>query len=116
VVMDLLRGSCIVSGDQLVTRLAVALGSRRVGLATDVPGVLENGSIVPYIDRSRAASLAIGGSASTDVTGGMQGKIRELLALADAGTDAHIFHISKIGRFLDGTEHGGTIVTKRGRA
>ena len=115
VVMDLLRGSCIVSGDQLVTRLAVALGSRRVGLATDVPGVLENGTVVPCIDRKRAASLAIGGSTRTDVTGGMQGKIAELLALADAGTDAHIFHISKIARFLDGTEHGGTIVTKRGR-
>lgn len=114
VVMDRLKGSCIVSGDQLVTRLAVALASRRVGLATDVPGVLENGAVIPYIDRSRAASLSIGGSARTDVTGGMQGKIAELLALADAGTDAHIFHISNVGRFLDGTEHGGTIVTKRG--
>jgi isopentenyl phosphate kinase len=113
VVMDRLRGSCIVSGDQLVTRLAGALGSRRVGLATDVTGVLRNGSVVPRIDRSAAESLDVGGSGNTDVTGGMQGKIAELLALADAGIDSHIFHVSKIGRFLDGTGHGGTTITAK---
>lgn len=111
VVMDRLRGSCIVSGDQLVTRLAVALGSGRVGLATDVPGVLANGSVVPRIDRATAATLDVGGSGKTDVTGGMRGKIAELLALADADIESHIFHVSKIGRFLDGTEHGGTTIT-----
>ncbi len=111
VVMDRLRGSCIVSGDQLVTRLAAALGSRRVGLATDVPGVLANGAVVPRIDRATAATLDVGGSGNTDVTGGMRGKIAELLALADAGIDAHIFHVSKIGRFLDDTGHGGTTIT-----
>lgn len=110
VVMDRLRGSCIVSGDQLVTRLAAALASRRVGLATDVPGVLQNGQVIPRIDRSTAESLDVGGSGNTDVTGGMQGKIAELLALADGGIDSHIFHVSKIGRFLDGTGHGGTII------
>ena len=35
VVMDLSRGACIVSGDQLVRYLAVALTISRVGLATD---------------------------------------------------------------------------------
>jgi len=114
VVMDRLRGSCIVSGDQLVTRLAVALASRRVGLATDVPGVLQNGSVIPRIDRSTVESLDIGESTKADVTGGMRGKIAELLALADAGIESHIFHVSKVGRFLDGTGHDGTIVTQRG--
>ena len=116
VVMDRLRGACIVSGDQLVTRLAVALGSRRVGLATDVAGVLQDGRVVPRIDRSTVETLDIGGSGNTDVTGGMRGKIAELLALADAGTEAHIFHVSKIGRFLDGDGHGGTTITRRGTA
>ncbi|WP_292518126.1 isopentenyl phosphate kinase [Methanoculleus sp.] len=114
VVMDRLQGSCIVSGDQLVTRLAVALSSRRVGLATDVPGVLQNGVVVPRIDRSVMETLDIGGSSNTDVTGGMRGKIAELLALADAGTESHIFHVSKVGRFLDGTGHDGTTITGRG--
>lgn len=113
VVMDRLRGSCIVSGDQLVTRLAAALASRRVGLATDVAGVLQNGAVVPRIDRSTVESLDIGGSGNTDVTGGMRGKLAELLALADAGIDSHIFHVSKIGRFLDGTDHSGTMITAK---
>ena len=47
VVMDLSRGACIVSGDQLVRYLAVALQINRVGLATDVPGVLDGGVVVP---------------------------------------------------------------------
>ena len=116
VVMDRLRGACIVSGDQIVAHLATALRIRRVGLATDVAGVLQEGSVVPRIDRGIAETLDIGGSGNTDVTGGMGGKIRELLALADAGTDSHIFHVSQIGRFLDGADHGGTLVTRGGRA
>ncbi|MFA5614182.1 MAG: isopentenyl phosphate kinase [Methanoculleus sp.] len=114
VVMDRQKGACIVSGDQLVTRLATALGSRRVGLATDVAGVLQNGAVVPRIDRKIVETLDIGGSGNTDVTGGMRGKIEELLALADASVDSHIFHVSMIGQFLAGTGHGGTIVTRRG--
>jgi isopentenyl phosphate kinase len=76
--------------------------------------VLQNGSVIPRIDRSMAESFTIGGSGNTDVTGGMQGKINELLALADTGIDSHIFHVSKIARFLDGSEHGGTTITTRG--
>ena len=113
VVMDTRRGSCIVSGDQVVARLALALGSRRVGLATDVAGVLRGGSVIPRIDREILESLDIGGSAKTDVTGGMRGKIAELLILADAGIDSEIFHVSQIGRFLDGTDHGGTTITRK---
>lgn len=113
VVMDRLRGSCIVSGDQLVTRLAAALGSRRIGLATDVPGVLASGRVVPRINRRTIGSLDVSGSGNTDVTGGMRGKIAELLTLADAGIDSHIFHVSKIGRFLDGAGHGGTTITAK---
>jgi len=76
----------------VVARLALALGSRRVGLATDVAGVLRGGSVIPRIDREILESLDIGGSAKTDVTGGMRGKIAELLILADAGIDSEIFH------------------------
>lgn len=110
VVMDLSRGACIVSGDQLVRYLAVALGISRVGLATDVPGVLDGGVVVPRITRKTVPALQIGNSSHTDVTGGMRGKIDELLALADAGIGSDIFHVSRIPDFLSGTGHGGTIV------
>ena len=111
VVMDLIRGACIVSGDQLVRYLAAALQIHRVGLATDVPGVLdEGGRVVPVITRRTVPSLHIGNSKHTDVTGGMKGKIDELLGLADAGIGSDIFHVSRVGNFLAGSAHGGTSV------
>ena len=108
VVMDLSRGACIVSGDQLVRYLAVALKINRVGLATDVPGVLKGDEVVPEISRNMVPSLQIGNSLHTDVTGGMRGKIDELLGLASAGIGSDIFHVSRIGDFLAGNDHGGT--------
>jgi isopentenyl phosphate kinase len=110
VVMDLSRGACIISGDQLVRYLAVALKISRAGLATDVPGVLDGGVVVPEITKKTVPALRIGSSHHTDVTGGMRGKIEELLGLADAGIRSDIFHVSRIPDFLRGSGHGGTIV------
>jgi isopentenyl phosphate kinase len=110
VVMDLSQGACIVSGDQLVRYLAVGLKINRVGLATDVPGVLDGGSVVQKITRGAVPELHIGSSTHTDVTGGMKGKIDELLGLADAGIGSDIFHVSRVADFLNGAPHGGTMV------
>jgi isopentenyl phosphate kinase len=110
VVMDLSQGACIVSGDQLVRYLAVALKCDRVGLATDVPGVLDGGRVVPVITPETATALQIGNSLHTDVTGGMRGKMNELLELAQAGIGSDIFSVSQLKSFLAGTGHGGTQV------
>lgn len=110
VVMDLSQGACIVSGDQLVRYLAVTLGINRVGLATDVPGVLDGERVVPVITPAMAPALQIGSSMHTDVTGGMRGKMNELLGLAKAGIGSEIFHVSRISDFLAGTSTGGTTV------
>jgi isopentenyl phosphate kinase len=112
VVMDTKRGACIISGDQLVPYLAVKLGAKRVGIATDVGGVLSNGSIVPEITRSSVGKIDLGGSSSTDITGGMRGKIDELLLLADEGVDSHIFAAGRVADFLFGENYGGTLVKK----
>ena len=109
VVMDVKRGACIVSGDQLVRVLAEQMQVNRVGLATDVPGLLDvDGSVVRELRRSIAHTIRIGGSGHLDVTGGMKGKIAELLSLADKGISSEIFHISRIREFLRGVDHGGT--------
>ncbi|HDS63605.1 MAG TPA: isopentenyl phosphate kinase family protein [Methanofollis liminatans] len=112
VVTDMSRGACIISGDQIIRYLAVALRAGRVGLATDVAGVLDGGAVVPAITRDTVRHLSIGCSENTDVTGGMRGKINELLALADEGIESHIFHISRTADFLDGKDHSGTIVRR----
>ncbi len=110
VVVDTARGASIVSGDQIVASLARVLTPDRVGVATDVAGVLGgDGSVVERVRRGREEGMA-GGSLHADVTGGMEGKLRELLALADAGIGSSIFHASRIGDFLDGRPHGGTTV------
>jgi isopentenyl phosphate kinase len=62
------------------------------------------------ITRDSLQKLTIGSSNHTDVTGGMKGKIDELLGLADAGIGSEIFHVSRIPDFLCGAGHGGTIV------
>lgn len=109
VVMDTVKGACIVSGDQLVRILAQHLGMKRIGLATDVPGLLDaDGLVVRELRRSTAHTIRIGGSGSIDVTGGMQGKISELLRLADMGIESDIFHISRLQEFLNRADHGGT--------
>ena len=62
------------------------------------------------ISRQTMPTLHIGDSLHTDVTGGMRGKIDELLALADAGTESEIFHVSRVRDFLRGAATGGTRV------
>ncbi len=114
VVMDRTRGACIVSGDQLVSYLAPHLGFTRIGLATDVQGVLAGGTVVPKLTRSLVADLAIGVSSTTDVTGGMAGKVNELLALADEGVSSHVFALDRLEDFLVGAPHGGTEILPEG--
>jgi isopentenyl phosphate kinase len=109
-VMDCSSGACVVSGDQLVTVLSISLGMQRIGLATDVPGVFIDGSVLDEITPAMAGTLKLGDSNHTDVTGGMRGKVEELCHLAEAGITSDIFHVSRIGDFLDTVPHGGTRV------
>lgn len=107
-VMDCSSGASVVSGDQLVRVLSTALGMQRVGLATDVAGVLSEGRVLPEITPAMLDTLLIGNSKHTDVTGGMRGKVKELCQLAEAGIPSDIFHVSRIGDFLDSLPHGGS--------
>jgi len=92
VVPDDAWGLSILSADTLAVELARRLDARRVVFASDVPGVLE--SMAPgggrpvaeltreVLDRLRPAP------GSTDVTGGIRGKVAAMLEIADAGADA----------------------------
>jgi len=97
-------GATIVSGDEVVTELASALDADRVGLCSTVPGVLDDGDdVLPEIDAYDDVADVLGDSESTDVTGGMAGKVRELLAL---GAPASIFGPDDLAGFLDGEQVG----------
>lgn len=113
-VMDSLQGACIVSGDQLVQYLARALNAERVGVVTDVEGVLENGVVIPEITPETISSIVFSDAECVDVTGGMRGKINELIELARAGISSQVFSIGGLANFLAGG-NPGTRITAGGR-
>ena len=118
VAMDSERGACIISGDQSLPYLAKALRAKRAGLGSAADGVLDgDGKVIPRITPETFGRFAryIGSSAGTDVTGGMLGKVKEILDLADStGIDACIFNANEPGnyrRYLEG-EDIGTIISR----
>ena len=111
VVMDRTLGASIISGDQIAPYLAVQFGASRIGFGTAVDGVIADGVTVPHITPETFESVRshIHGSEGTDVTGGMLGKVRELLKI---DIDSYIFNASKpdmVARFLSGEELGTRI-------
>ena len=99
-------GATVVSGDELVTRLAAGLDADRVGLCSTVTGVYDDGEVIPRITEFDAVADAVGGSESTDVTGGMAAKVRALL---DLDAPAHVFGPESLSAFLAG-EPAGTVI------
>ena len=101
------RGVTVVSGDELVAELATGLAADRLGLCSTVPGVFDGSRVV--VDRISAyeeVEDALGGSDSTDVTGGMAAKVRALLELE---VEASIFGLEELDAFLAGENPGTTI-------
>jgi len=97
----------VLSGDELVTGLAERLDAARVGLCSTVPGVLDSeGDVIDSITDFESVAAALGDSNSTDVSGGMAGKVEELLALA---RPARIFGPDAVGAFLAGDAPGTLI-------
>ncbi|MDM7935638.1 MAG: isopentenyl phosphate kinase [Methanothrix sp.] len=114
VAMDVARKAGIVSGDQLVPYLARALKAEVVAVGSNVEGVIFQDRPLAKITRDDLAMLgsALGESAGVDVTGGMRGKILELLDLADNGTSSVIFNAGvagNISRALRGEAIGTTV-------
>ena len=99
-------GATILSGDEIVVALGSALDADRVGVCSAVPGVLDDGDVVTRVESLGDVEAVLGGSAATDVTGGMAAKVRELLAL---NAPAYIFDLEGLPAFLDGEEPGTRI-------
>ncbi len=101
------KGATVLSGDTIVVDIAQSLDADRVGLCSTVPGVLDrNDEVVPEINRYGDVAEILGESESTDVTGGMAGKIKRLLAL---DVPASVFDLDSLDTFLD-TGQAGTVV------
>ncbi|MCZ7402377.1 MAG: isopentenyl phosphate kinase, partial [Candidatus Methanoperedens sp.] len=95
VVMDRTKGASVLSGDRIIPYLALFLKASKIGAGSDVDGVLdEKEAVIKKITPFNFLDLkkSIKGSGSTDVTGGMLGKVSELLELASKGVDSRIFN------------------------
>ncbi|MBC7114600.1 MAG: isopentenyl phosphate kinase [Archaeoglobi archaeon] len=115
VVFDIIRGNSIISGDRLVSYLSLLFSAKRIGMGTDVDGVMdERGDVVEEItpESFREIEGVFFSSGKTDVTGEMKGKVLELLKLAERGIESQIFNASvpgNIEKFLRG-ERVGTLI------
>lgn len=112
VAMDVSRGAGIVSGDQLITYLARTFKADIVGLGCDVDGVICEGRCLDKVTLSDLERIDPGTGKGVDVTGGMKGKLMELLDLAEYGIESVIFNAGKPGlieKVLTG-EQVGTVV------
>ncbi|MDW7732500.1 MAG: isopentenyl phosphate kinase [Methanolobus sp.] len=118
VVMDEKLGTSVLSGDQIVPYLAYKLQAERIGIGSAENGVLDGkGRTVERITPANFEEIKqfIGGSASTDVTGGMLGKVLELLNLSESSNiTSYIFnacHAGNVSGFLSG-KNIGTAISK----
>ena len=124
VVFDLDLGFTVLSGDQLVSSLAVKLGADRIimgmdvdGLYTTDPKIDPSARLIPHITLRELKTLEhkIGEAVVTDVTGGMLGKMRELMPAVAKGTKVIIMNAAKpdnLYRALRGEKVGATVIRK----
>jgi isopentenyl phosphate kinase len=96
VAIDESQGGTIISTEDIFAYLARELSPERILLAGAFEGVLDReGNVIGYITQGTLPGLesALGGSAQTDVTGGMASKVRSMLGLCEVipGLGIHIF-------------------------
>ena len=121
VVLDDELEFCVISGDQLIQYLAKNLNPDKVILGTDVDGVYDKNpkthdDAVFFEKFSSLEDLdTLEGTTNVDVTGGMVGKIRELLFLADLGIESKIINAEvedNIFKVLENRDVKGTIISR----
>jgi isopentenyl phosphate kinase len=82
--LDHIRGGTIISTEKIFFYLARHLPVSSILLLGEVDGVYDpHGSVIPCITPENIGEIeqALGGSAGTDVTGGMETKVRDMVAL-----------------------------------
>ena len=121
VVLDDELEFCVISGDQIIQYLSVNLTPDRVILGTDVDGVYNKNPKTHedalFFDKFTSLEDldTLEGTTNVDVTGGMVGKIKELLYLADLGIESKIINAEvedNIFKVLENKEVKGTVISR----
>ncbi|EDR26024.1 hypothetical protein, conserved [Entamoeba dispar SAW760] len=111
IAMDIIQGSCILSADQLVPELAIRFGCSRIGFICNTPVLNDKGEVIPLINEQNYDSIKkfLHGCKGVDVTGGMAGKISELMIAAKKHMiQSYVFEGTKecLELFLEGNDVG----------
>jgi isopentenyl phosphate kinase len=123
-VLDRKLGFTILSGDQLASALAIKLCANRIIIGADVDGLYDCDPKLEKtakafkhltLDELKKLQDRLGKSTVCDVTGGMFGKVVELLPALEQGVQVTILNASKpdnIYRALTGDAIEGTVIEK----
>lgn len=107
ITLDEVQGFSVLSGDQLVAALAIAFETRQVIICVDVDGLYtEDPKLNPNAQLIKKISLEelkaflgkISQSVTTDVTGGMHGKISELIPTLERGIAVKVMNAKRSNR------------------
>jgi isopentenyl phosphate kinase len=117
--MDAKIKMAVLSGDQIIKYLAENLKPEKVVLGSDVDGIFNkdpkknpDASLIKVVT-SHHDLESTDGTQTVDVTGGMGGKLSELLELAEIGIESEIInasHDNNIKRALNGEKGIGTLI------
>jgi len=99
------KGASIISGDEIVAKIEKKYQTGKAGFCTSEKGVFNSeGEVIDEINSIE--EFPDFGVEGKDVTGGMRGKVKEIL---EEGIQARIFGKDKLEEFLKG-EKPGTLV------
>jgi isopentenyl phosphate kinase len=123
--MDLVKGFCILSTEEVFRYLSVKLKPSRVIIGSDVDGVYnedprknERARKIPLITLENASKVlpSLGGATTVDVTGGMRSKVLTLLELVkEVDIECEILNLLIPGNLedaLNGERGRGTLIRR----
>jgi len=122
--IDAKLGFTVLSGDQIVAHLARKFGASKIVLGVDVDGLCDadpktdkNAKVYPHLTLQELVAFEgkLGKSTASDVTGGMLGKVTELIPAVEQGIPVAIVNAAKpnrVYRALTGEKVEGTIIEK----
>ena len=123
-VLDEKLGFTVLSGDQLVAYLARKFGAGKIVIGVDTDGLYDadpkeakNAKLYSRLSLSELEKIRgkLGGSTTADVTGGMVGKIAELVPAVAQGITVTMVNAAKVYRVckaLMGEAVEGTVIEK----
>jgi len=123
-VLDAKLGFTVLSGDQLVAYMARKFGASKIVIGVDTDGLYDadpkvekNAKLYSRLTLSELEKVKskLGGSTASDVTGGMLGKISELIPAVAQGIPVVMVNASKTNRVykaLTGEKVEGTVIEK----